>query len=1222
MALTQSLTRFGLATIERKVGGATSSANLASLSQRKLNALGLPLAYVDCDRRYRFVNKAFLEWTGKAYIDVIGQQIGDVMGREVFPLYEAYVEAALAGERTGFERQLHVPSRPAIWIHVDYYPDRDTDGEVRGFLICYANVDQLKRLELEAGGREHRLRLVTDSVGSPIIHFDRNLKLRFANKPFGDWIGVAPDDLLGRRMQELIAGGTFADMDEYIDRAFGGAKVSFERRERKHTGELRWVRMTLFPDRAVGGRVDGIFAVMTDIDDDVRIRDALTEQEVQLRLFADNIPGPIAYLDRASTYTFVNQAFANWVDLPQEQIYGRTPFEVLAPAVASFLRPVLERAHGGEHVEYERVDAQASGEQRWVHGRVAPDFDADGKLRGIYCTEYDIHDLKRTEQALAAREEQLRLFTDNIPDPVVYLDTERRYAFVNDAFLQLNGLDRAAVIGKTTAEVVGLEDTASETPYQDRAFAGETVSFERALVDASGRSRWIRGRMVPDHRVDGAIQGVYVVLHEISELKQAQEALRASESELRLIMDNVPARVAYIDRDYRYRFLNRHNEEWLGLKRDELNGRAVADVVGDERFAQMRPLLERVLQGETVSVEQLLTQPVGDQRWESVHYAPNRDAEGRVIGIYAVHTDVHDQKKNEDALRRANWMLSSHINNTPLAVLEWDRDYRLVRWSPQAEELFGWRADEVLGMPLDGNPLLHDEDRGAVAELLTRLMSGEEPRTTGLTRNSRKGGQTIWCEWYHSCLLDDRGNIVSILSFVQDVSLRIQAEERLQHMATRDALTGLPNRVLLNERLAQAIAHAKRSGRRVGVLFIDLDRFKNVNDTLGHRIGDELLKSVSAALGSALRDTDLLARLGGDEFMVVVEDFEEPATLGTIARKLLEAVAQPFKIEEHDIYVTSSIGISVYPDDSDDPEELLKHADVAMYHSKELGRNTFQFLDADLAQHRLRQHRLESALRNALKDGLLRLHYQPVVRLSDNAIVGAEALLRWTDAEYGSVSPKVFIALAEESGLIHALGEWVLRSAAEQCVAWRNKGLPLTVSINLSGRQFYRDDIAQRISDIVRGAGCKPEWIELEVTETSLLHDLDAIRKALHALRTEGFTVAIDDFGTGYSSLTHLKHFPIDTLKIDISFIADLETDPGDAAITEAIIGLARGLGLKVVAEGVGTMAQLEFLTARDCHYFQGYLASRPIPAADFERMVESRHGLATLEACEAAGDD
>jgi diguanylate cyclase (GGDEF)-like protein/PAS domain S-box-containing protein len=1328
--MTRLLTQVG--TLTRKAGDGHGTESLASLSQRKLNALGLPVAYVDGSRRYRFVNKAFLEWTGRPFAKVIGCEMAEVTGRAAYPLYEAYVEAALAGERTGFEQQLSAPGRAAMWIHVDYYPDRGVDGDVRGFLVTYANVDQLKRLELEAGWREHRLRLVTDSVGSPIVHFDRTLKVRFANKPFGSWIGVAPDDLLGRGVQELIGGGSFAEMNEHIERAFDGAKVSFERRERKATGDLRWVRITLFPDRAVGGHIGGLFAVMTDIEDDVAIRDALRAQEVQLRLTADNIPGPIAYLDRASTYTFVNQAFANWVRWPQDQIYGRTPFEVLAPDVASFLRPILERAQGGENIEYERVDSPPDGKQRWVHGRVAPDLDATGKLRGLYCTEYDINDLKLTEQALAKREEQLRLFTDNIPDPVVYLDTDRRHAFVNEAFLQLNGLDRAAVIGKTSTEVIGHEATEALAPFHDRAFAGETISYERALVDAAGRARWIRGRMVPDHRIDGVIQGVYVVSHDITDLKiaqdalaaresqlraimdgvpapvayidrdercqyvnrallqyfglaagevatlrlndvvgpdiyegakgkissalagesasfdrlvpgaggvsrwmtirivpdaapsgevpgafvlmndihglkQAQEALRASESELRLIMDNVPARVAYIDRDYRYRFLNRHNEEWLGLSRDELTGRPVADVVGEARFRQMQPMLERVLRGEVVSVEQMMVQPSGEERWESVHYAPNRDAEGQVIGIYAVHTDVHDQKRNDDALRRANWMLSSHIDNTPLAVLEWDRDFRLVRWSPQAERLFGWRADEVLGMPIDGNPLLHEADRGAVAELLTRLMSGEEPRTTGQTRNHRKDGETIWCEWYHSCLLDDHGNIVSILSFVQDVSSRIQAEERLQHMATRDALTGLPNRLLLQERLGQAIAQAKRTGRRVGVLFIDLDRFKNVNDTLGHRIGDELLKEVSHALSTALREVDLLARLGGDEFMVVVEDFEEPAVLGRIAQKLLDAVAHPFRIEEHDIYVTSSIGISVYPDDSDDPEELLKHADVAMYRSKELGRNTYQFLDADLAQHRLRQHALETALRAALKADLLRLYYQPIVDVASRDVVGAEALLRWDDPEHGSVSPKVFIALAEESGLIHSLGEWVLKTAAEQCAAWRKAGLMLNVSVNLSGRQFYREDIAQRISEIVRGAGCEPSWIELEVTETSLLHDLDAIRKALHLLRNDGFTVAIDDFGTGFSSLTHLKHFPIDTLKIDISFIADLETDPGDAAITEAIIGLARGLGLKVVAEGVGTQKQLDFLAARGCDCFQGYWMSRPLPAQDFDAFIRAR---------------
>ena len=1332
MALVRPLTRVDLESVSEVLAEAQVE-RLSSLSQHKLDALGVPLAFVDRQRRYRFVNNAFLACLGKRRDEVVGRSIVEEMGADVYELFGAYVDAALNGERTGFVRQLVTPGHPAMWIRVDYYPEREANGFVRGFLATYTDIDHLKLLELEAGQREHRLRLVTDGVELPILYFDRDYRLRFANRPFADWIGVAADDLLGHGLKDFLPSDAFDEIVRHLERVFEGATASYERREQNADGELRWVRVKLFPDREVSGRVGGAFAVWNDIEDDVRIRDALKSQEGQMRLFADNIPGPIAYLDKNLRYTFVNQAFANRVCKPQDEIYGKSPFEVLSLDVASFLRPILRRAQAGEHVDYERISQNAQGQHRWMHGRIAPDLDPAGKVRGLYCTEYDIHDLKETEQALAAREEQLRLFTDNIPEPVVYLDRERRYTFVNDSFLVLTGLARDDVIGHTVEEVGGQESSLAPPEIVARALSGEAVTYERAAIDAGNRQRWLRGRIVPDRKFDGTIKGVYVIAHDISDLKQvqnslaaregqlraimdgvpapvayidreerchyvnrtflqyfgltseqvsrmrlrdivgqgiyqsaqamvtralqgestafdrlvpgangvrrwmtirvvpdaassgevlgafvlmndihglkqAQEALRASEAELRLIMDNVPARVSYIDRDYRYRFLNRHNEEWLDASRADLTGRRVVEVAGEARFKQLQPLLDRVLNGEEVTSEQLLEQPDGSQRWEGVHFAPNRDTEGNVIGIYAVHTDIHEERRNEEVLRRANWMLSSHINNTPLAVMEWDREFRLVRWSPQAQNIFGWRADEVLGMPITGNPLIHEADREAVAGLVEKLMKGEDTRATFITRNHRKDGDTIWCEWYHSALLDDQGgSIVSILSFVQDVSARIRAEERLQHLATRDALTGLPNRLLLHERLSQAISQAKRAGRRVGVMFIDLDRFKNVNDTLGHRVGDELLKHVTRALNGALRETDLLARLGGDEFMVIVEDFDDPVVLSRIAQKLQDALAQPFRIEDHDIFITSSIGISVYPDDSDDPDELLKHADVAMYRSKELGRNTYQFLDADLAAHRLRQHTLETALRGALSNGTLKLHYQPIVRISDRAIVGAEALLRWNDPEHGNIAPQVFIPLAEESGLIHALGEWVLKTAAAQCVAWRKAGLPLKISVNLSAKQFYREDLSQRITDIVRAEGCEPSWMELEVTETSLVHDIDAIRKVLHLLRAEGFTVAIDDFGTGYSSLTHLKHFPIDTLKIDISFIADLETDSGDAAITEAIIGLARGLGLKVVAEGVGTREQLEFLDTHGCHYFQGYWVSKPLPADKFTKFVKRK---------------
>ena len=836
-----------------------------------------------------------------------------------------------------------------------------------------------------------------------------------------------------------------------------------------------------------------------------------------------------------------------------------------------------------------------------------PDLHYDGTVKGEYVVGHDITDLKQAQDALAAREGQLRAIMDGVPAPVAYIDRDERCHYVNRTFLQFFGLDAGAGLRRCAcATSSATASTRARRRCSTRAMEGESTAFDRLVPGANGVRRWMTIRVVPDASPTGDVHGAFVLMNDIHGLKQAQEALRDSEAALRLIMDNVPARVSYIDRDYRYRFLNRHNEEWLGESRKDLTGRTFAEVVGNERASQLGPLLDRVLKGETVSTEKQLVQPDGAERWESVHYAPHRDAEGNVVGIYAVHADIHDQKRNEDDLKRANWMLSSHISNTPLAVLEWDRDFRLVRWSPQAENIFGWKSDEILGIPLADSPLVHEEDREAFAGLVDapherRGAARDGPYAQSPPRRRHdlvrvvplRAASTTTARSSRSC---------------RSCRMCRRASRRKSGCSTSRRATrspGCPTGCCCTSGCAQAIAQAKRSGHRVGVLFIDLDRFKNVNDTLGHRIGDELLKRVTASLSGALRETDLLARLGGDEFMVIVEDFDDPAVLGRIAQKLLDAIAQPFEIEGHDIYVTSSIGIAVYPDDSDDPEELLKYADVAMYRSKDLGRNTYQFLDANLAEDRLRQHTLETALRNALNENALKLHYQPVLRVSDRTIVGcrgAPALERSRSTATCRRRCSSRSRRSRASSTRSASGCCAPRRASAS--TWRKAGLKLNVSVNLSARQFYREDLAQRISEIVKAEECDPSWIELEVTETSLLHDLDAIRKVLHQLRDEGFTVAIDDFGTGYSSLTHLKHFPIDTLKIDISFIADLESDPQDAAITEAIIGLARGLGLKVVAEGVGTREQLEFLDVRGCDCFQGFWASKPLSADAFYDFV------------------
>src|SRR6266446_6751640 len=350
MALTKSLTRLDLPTLQTMSEG-TERESLLALSQRKLNALGLPVCYIDLDQHYRFVNRAFLDWTGRAQGEVIGREVAEVDGRDLFQLYHAYLQAALSGERVSFERQLTSVKRSAFWIRVDYYPDRGPRGEVRGVLSTFTDVDNIKHLELEAG--------------------DRALRLRFANKPYGKYIGGEVDDLLGQPLKNFVATDALAEMQSYMERAFAGATVSYERRERASSGELRWVRITLFPDREPGGKTGGAFAVINDIEDDVRIREALKAQEAQLRLFADNIPGPIAYLDRSLRYTFVNQAFANWVCRPQDQIYGKTPYEVMPSDVTAFLRPIIRRAQDGENVDYERVGVSVDNERRWMHGRIA-----------------------------------------------------------------------------------------------------------------------------------------------------------------------------------------------------------------------------------------------------------------------------------------------------------------------------------------------------------------------------------------------------------------------------------------------------------------------------------------------------------------------------------------------------------------------------------------------------------------------------------------------------------------------------------------------------------------------------------------------------------------------------------------------------------------------------------------------------------------------------------
>jgi diguanylate cyclase (GGDEF)-like protein len=436
--------------------------------------------------------------------------------------------------------------------------------------------------------------------------------------------------------------------------------------------------------------------------------------------------------------------------------------------------------------------------------------------------------------------------------------------------------------------------------------------------------------------------------------------------------------------------------------------------------------------------------------------------------------------------------------------------------------------------------------------------------------------------------------------------VRQQAEEAARLVATHDALTGLPNRAMLNQRLDHAIGQSRRHGRRLAVLFIDLDRFKIINDTLGHDAGDELLRETAKRFSSALRTSDTVARLGGDEFVVLIENVPDPLYVGSLAQKLISTLHAGFVLSGGEYHVSASIGISTYPDDGEDIQTLLKNADIAMYRAKEQGRDMFQFYSTQMNVHSAERLALESGLRRALERDELVLYYQPVVDMTSGLIVGMEALVRWQHPEKGLLSPDTFIQIAEETGLIIPLGEWVLRTACETQVAWeKSYGRPVTMAVNISPRQFILGDLLKTVARVIHQTGCDAGRIELEITESLMMHNRERAVVLIAQIKELGVHVAVDDFGTGYSSLSYLKRFPIDCLKIDRSFITDIPQDADNAAITQAIIAMAHSLELRVIAEGVETEAQLRFLREHGCDQVQGYYFSPPLPAAQAATLLQ-----------------
>ncbi len=529
-----------------------------------------------------------------------------------------------------------------------------------------------------------------------------------------------------------------------------------------------------------------------------------------------------------------------------------------------------------------------------------------------------------------------------------------------------------------------------------------------------------------------------------------------------------------------------------------------------------------------------------------------------------------------------------------------------------AEEMTGWGAAEAVGMDIADVFVRIDEDtRRVLPSPATGAYPGDRTpgaRSSGLFLVGRDQRE-FPIESSVSPILRD-GDVTGSVIVFRDVSAALAMAEEMTHSFEHDSLTGLPNRLLLKDRIDQAIATAPRHDRQVAVLFLDLDGFKHINDSLGHPTGDKLLQSIAKRLVGCVRTSDTVSRQGGDEFVVLLTESRQWEDSVVVAERILKAVAQSHPIENHDLHVTTSIGVSVYPDDGEDAETLIRNADIAMYQAKEKGRNGYQFFKPAMNVRAVERQSIESSLRSALKNKEFVLRYQPKVNLQTGLITGAEALIRWNHPLRGELAPGQFVSIAEDSGLIRQIGRWVLREACEQARTWLNEGLPpISIAVNVSAVELSDETYVQRLYATLSETGMDPSSLELELTESVLMRHAHSAAIILQALRKTGIRVALDDFGTGYSSLSYLRDFPIDSVKIDRSFVDEVTSVVEDTSIVKAVIGMARNLGLRVVAEGVENQDQLEFLRAHACDEAQGYYFSRPVEPDVFAELLRTGFG-------------
>jgi len=1029
---------------------------------------------------------------------------------------------------------------------------------------------------------------------------DRERRVIAVDRRMAALAAAAPDELVGRRLDERLPGLCAAEIAEFDGRALAGELLGCVDHVQDRGGaDKRVLRLHRIP---LGTPPRALLVLADDVTERLRTADGIAVDGALVQTILDYMPGFISLKDAATRrFLFATGTERVLGDRPAHDLIGRSAADLYEPELAAAIDEAESRLleTPGATVD-RRFPRQIGDRTRWFFSRKLAVPDGEGRPRYILTFNLDVTHEVEIEQALARANRFLDALFDTMPAMLAVRELGGgTLVRVNPSFCRFVGRPREAILGRTMDEL-GLGDPAARRSDEARLVAGESLVADRTeLVEVAVGRRWLRTLEVLVQGDRGRPSHVLALHYDVTERVVAEQRLAQSRAFLDTIVQHLPWPLAVADAASGQVLLTNP------AGREGLLARAVRGPSGDRLKAALAALDARVRAAPDRPVDELLAEGAGERRrWHRVRKVAVPDGSEACRYLLTLAEDVTERHRMTARLQRSEALLRRSQSIARVGSWRWLAGSTTLEGSEELHRLLG-RPGRAGPLPLRAVlRAVAAEDRPKLRGLL-RLVAEGDGRVSVTLRLRRLDGAlrhlTVEAELDRS----EEGGPVAVLGTAQDVTERVEAEGRIRHLALHDYLTGLPNRLLFDERLAAAVAAAAARGRTVALHCIDLDDFKGLNDTLGHQAGDELLRQVAGRLAGLVGTADLVARLGGDEFAILQHEVEGAEAAAALASRVTAALASPFRIADREVFSTASIGIALSAGEGLGPGDLLRQADIALYAAKAAGRGVFRFFSPEL-NARLRERKaIEARLRIALENRALQLAYQPQYALRTGRLVGVEALVRWRDPELGQVPPDRFIPVAEDTSQILELGEFVLHEACAQASRWRAAGLPLgRIAVNLSPAQFAYQDLVETVSRALRTTGLPPEALELEITEGTLMRDRQGAVATLEALHALGVTMALDDFGTGYSSLAYLKRFPLDKIKIDRSFVTDLPDDPDDAAIARTIISLGKTLGLKVLAEGVETPAQRDFLLREGCDEAQGYFFAKPLTAEQLEAML------------------